>query len=260
VSAIPFIAESLLFAALLFAAMIALQEWGRRLGERDRRLDPQWDKASRSAAEGAVFGLLGLFLAFTFSGAGSRFDERRKLIVEEANAIGTAWLRLDVLPADQQPELRRLVRAYVDARLELVGTRGTGQLTAAAAKVAGLQQQVWSAAIAAANRSDRIPPSTVLLPALNAMFDIATARMEAARRHPPLVVFLVMALLSLVGALFAGYGMAAHPRRSWIHTFGFALVMTLAFYVTLELEYPRLGVVRIDAADQVLVTVRESME
>ena len=74
-------------------------------------------RAGLGAVDGAVFALLGLMIAFTFSGAASRLEVRRQLIVQEANAIGTAYLRLDLLPPGAQPGLREDFRQYVDARL-----------------------------------------------------------------------------------------------------------------------------------------------
>src|SRR6476620_10968555 len=94
----------------LFGAMLALEHWGNRLAERHKA---QGIVDTGHSAEGAVFAVLSLFLAFTFSGAGNRLDQRRNLIVQEANAIGTAWLRIDLLPTDRQPEVRDLFRKYV---------------------------------------------------------------------------------------------------------------------------------------------------
>jgi len=110
---------SLLFAGGVFVGMILLLEVGRRLGRRRQGRDEEGARAGLGAVEGAVFALLGLLIAFTFSGAAARFDTRRQMIVEEANAIGTAWLRLDLLPPAAQPELRDLVRRYLDARLAI---------------------------------------------------------------------------------------------------------------------------------------------
>src|SRR6476659_6351344 len=111
----------------LLAAMLVAQAWGRRHGERDRLLAGTGEKNTYGASEGAVMALLGLFLAFTFSGAGNRFDERRHLVIEETNAIGTAWLRIDLLPADAQPVVRGLFREYLDARLETYRLIGEGE-------------------------------------------------------------------------------------------------------------------------------------
>jgi hypothetical protein len=99
----------------------------------------------------------------------------------------------------------------------------------------------------------------LLVPALNEMIDITTTRVMATRNHPPGIVFLLLGGLNLMGALLVGYGMAGNRERSWLHTAAFALVMALAIYVILDLEFPRLGLIRVDAADQVLVELRKSM-
>ena len=97
---IMFALLNLAVVSVLFFAMLAMQEAGRRLAERATKAEGE--KRATSATEGAVYGILGLFLAFTFSGAGARFENRRHLAVEEANAISTAWLRIDILPSSTQ--------------------------------------------------------------------------------------------------------------------------------------------------------------
>jgi hypothetical protein len=82
-----------------FLGMLVLLETGRRLGVRRLAKDPEGAPAGTGAVDAAVFALLGLLVAFTFSGAASRFEERRNLIVEETNDIGTAYLRLDLVRA-----------------------------------------------------------------------------------------------------------------------------------------------------------------
>jgi hypothetical protein len=100
----------------------------------------------------------------------------------------------------------------------------------------------------------------LLLPAINDMIDITTTRSAAAQTHPPTVIFFMLAALSLVSALFAGYEMAAGVSRNWIHMIGFALIVAGTVFVILDLEYPRLGWIRIDAVDQLLVDVRDHMK
>src|SRR5262249_39291694 len=110
---------ALLFSGGLFVGMLLLLEAGRRFGIRRLARDAEGARTGVGAIEGMGFALLGLLVAFTFSGAASRFDSRRQLIVEEANAIGTAYLRLDLLPAGVQPSMRTLFRQYVDSRLNV---------------------------------------------------------------------------------------------------------------------------------------------
>jgi hypothetical protein len=99
----------------------------------------------------------------------------------------------------------------------------------------------------------------LLLPALNQMFDTASTRMLATRMHPPLVIFAMLFGLALVGALLAGYGMASGKRRNWLHMVGFAAAMAGAVFVIIDLEYPRLGLIRVDTFDQALVDLRAGM-
>jgi hypothetical protein len=94
--------------------MLLFLEIGRRIGIQRRRKYPGTAEEGVGAVDGAVFTLLGLIIAFTFSGASSRFDTRRLLIVEETNDIGTAYLRLDLLPANAHPALRERFRRYLD--------------------------------------------------------------------------------------------------------------------------------------------------
>jgi hypothetical protein len=133
-----------------------------------------------------VFGLMALLIAFTFSGAATRFDARRAMIVQEANDIGTAWLRLDLLPVAAQPPLRDKFRQYVDARLATYVR--LPDIAAAQVEMScptALQNEIWQDAIVACRDSDSPPATTLLLPALNDMIDIATTRMVAVRPMRP---------------------------------------------------------------------------
>ena len=91
------------------------------------------------------------------------------------------------------------------------------------------------------------------------LIDITTTRTMATQMHPPTIIFVMLYALALVSALLAGYGMAGGKSRSWVHILCFALVISAAFYVILDMEFPRLGLIQIDAFDQALVDLRESM-
>jgi hypothetical protein len=251
----------LLFITGLFAGMLILLEVGRRLGLRHREKMPADTGAGLGAVEGALFALLGLLIAFTFSGAAERFEARRHLIVEEANAIGTAYLRIDLLPATAQPAMRDGFRRYVDSRLAIY--RALPDLDAAKAELsrsAAIQREIWSAAVSTCPGASSPSACVLLLPALNGMIDITTTRTVAAYTHPPALIFAMLAALALACSLLAGYGMAGSQVRSWIHILAFAAVLTITVYVILDYEFPRLGFIRIDSVDQVLMDMREGME
>ena len=256
-----YIAFTSLLTVALFVGMVLLLEIGRRIGVRRIADDPEGAQAGIGAVDGAVFALLGLLIAFTFSGAATRFDERRNLIIQETNDIGTAYLRLDLLPPIAQPALRDLFRKYLDARLEIY--RKLPDMAAAKESLARstkLQGEIWSQAVAAGRMSEAPPAANMLLlPALNQMIDITTTRTMAAKMHPPLVIFVLLFGLAFISALLAGYGMAGGKSRSWIHMIGFAATMALAVNIIIDIEYPRLGLIRVDAFDQALVELRESM-
>jgi hypothetical protein len=91
------------------------------------------------------------------------------------------------------------------------------------------------------------------------MIDITTTRTMVTQMHPPLVVFAMLFGLALAASMLAGYGKTGSRVRSWFHMLGFALDMAVAVYVILDIEYPRLGLIRVDAFDQALVDLRESM-
>jgi hypothetical protein len=212
--------------------------------------------------EGAVFALLGLLIAFTFSGALTRFDARRAQVVQEANAIGTAWLRIDLLPASAQPKLRASFKTYVDSRIATY--RKLPDVKAAQQELTHsneLQQQIWNQAVAATQLPGTRPQAMVLLmPALNDMFDISTSRIAATQLHPPGIIYAMLVALSLVAGLLAGYQSAGEKGYAWIHKIAFATIVGLTVYVILDIEYPRLGFVRIDAFDHLLVDVRAGMK
>ncbi len=244
----------------VFVGMLLFLEIGRGIGRWRAAGDPQGARAEVGVMDGAVFALLGLLIAFTFSGAASRWDARRQLVVEEANAIGTAYLRLAVLPPEAQPALREKFRQYVDARL--AAYRALPDVSAARAELAraaALQGEIWTQAVAVSQREGSQPTRMLVLPALNAMIDIATTRTVAAQTHPPGIIYAMLIALMLVSSLLSGHSMAAGRGRNWVHMAAFAATMALSLAVILDLEFPRLGFVRLGVYDQVLVDVRESM-
>jgi hypothetical protein len=239
------------FTVILLAGMTFCLALGRWLGAQHRRDGSE--APGVSTIDGALFGLFGLVIAFTFSGAVTRFETRRDLIREEANDIGTAYLRLDLLPAARQPALRQDFRDYVQARLESLNDREDAAFRAAGFKrVNALQNDIWTKAVSAAAEVQGPQATTLLLPAINDVIDITTTHAVAEETHPPLVIYGMLAVLAWASSLNAGFGMAGAGRRSMVHIVGFVAGITLSSYVILDLEYPRSGLFRISAADHVI--------
>ena len=249
------------FALLMFFGMLACLEIGRRIGKRHLVRDPQL-MSSHSSVDSAVFALYGLLLAFTFSGAPARYDSRRQLIAQEANAIGTAYLRIDLLAPEDQVAMRQRFRNYLDARLATY--RALPDVEAAKRELARsqvMQNDIWKAAIAATMKSPSHPEAgKLLLPALNEMIDVTTTRTMAARIHPPAIIFGLLFMLALVCSLLAGYVMAVSRERSWLHIAAFSLVTVVTVFVILELEYPRSGFLHMYQYDEALVELRQSIQ
>lgn len=240
----------------LILAMIGSMHVGWRIGKKLK--EDSANAPNVGSIGGAVFALLGLLIAFTFSNGISRFDDRRMLIVQEANDIGTAWLRIQLLPEETQPEMRSLFRDYLDSRL--AAYEHIPDLKAAKTALdrgTQLQEQMFSLAVDQCKGQAR-PCEMLLLPALNAMIDVTTTRTMVSQFHPPMIIFILLMVFSLVAALLAGYEMAG-ARRSWIHIVVFSLAMAMTIHVILDVEYPRIGFIRIDQTDQVLIDLRESM-
>ena len=252
--------SSVVFALTMFAGMLACAEVGRRVARRRATHDPDGAWHGTGVVDAAIFGLFGLVIAFTFSGAASRFDTRRNLIVEEVNAIGTAYLRLDILPAEAQPGLRDSFRRYLDARIQVYHKYPDAAAVAAELEdVKRVESQIWTQALAA-ERNSAPAARLLLLPALNQMFDISTKRTMAMNMHPPTAIYAMLFGLALIASTIAGYGMARAESRAWFHVIGLAAVVAIVAYVILDIEHPRLGFIRIDALDRALVDLRASMQ
>jgi hypothetical protein len=160
----------------LFLCFLAFVEIGRRLGTRRAEAETERERVTLNTIEGAIYALLGLMIAFTFAGAASRLDARRTLTVQEGNAIGTAYLRLNLLPAAVQPPLREKLRRYTEARIAVFQALPDVEASnAQAARANALQGEIWGGAVAAL-KDAQPSASLLLLPALNDMIDITTTR------------------------------------------------------------------------------------
>jgi hypothetical protein len=249
----------ILLTLFLMAMLLACIETGRRIRRRNHE---EKTSSGLGVIDGAVFGLLGLLLAFAFSGADSRFETRRQLIVTETNAIGTAWLRIDLLPVATQPQIRQDFRQYVDDRIAFYRELNSEPARAneLLAESNALQTKIWLESTAAAREAPQATVLTLMTQSLNDMIDITTTRGVALTTHPPLAIYVLLFVLALASSLVAGFEMGDQPKRQWLHTAVYAVALTITIYTILDLEYPRVGIVRVDRYDQVLVDQRASMK
>jgi hypothetical protein len=243
----------------VFAAMLACLEIGYRLGSLHSRAGPDLHQGV-GAVEAAVFALLGLLLAFAFSGALSRLEGRRELAVREANAIGTAYLRIDLMPSSDRAEMRLLFRQYLTARLRVYDrTPGLGDIDRRIESAARLQKQIWNLAVASGRTDDTQNTARVLLPALNEMIDVTAARTVALRTHLPVLVFGLLIGFAFVSALLAGYAMSGRGRRAVLHMVVYAAAVSMTVYTVLDLDNPRVGLIRLEAAEAQLKQIYQSI-
>jgi hypothetical protein len=249
-----------LIIVILTAGILVAIEFGYKTGLRRRARKPDLIRGESKAIETAVFGLMGLLIAFIFAGAAVRFDNRRMLIAQEANAIGTAYLRLDLLPPESQRELREDFRSYLLGRLAV--TRDIPNMKAVNAdleKSAILQRKMWKEVVEA-TRESGTATQTLVLSAMNEMIDITTVRTVGMISHLPFLVLALLLITILLSSFLTGYSISAYGARDWLSAIVFAIAVSCATYITLDYEYPRVGLIRSDPADQVLIQTLERME
>ena len=183
---------------------------------------------------------------------------RRGLIVEEANAIGTAWLRLALLPEDARPVVRGLFRDYADVRLQQsAGMRHDATEKQLGARLQELQSAIWRQAVDAAPRCESDQAAVLLLDALNSMFDAATRHQAAYDLHTPTPILFLLLVVAAFAALLAGHDMGGRKAFNWLHTLVFAGVVSLTIWVIYDLEMPRYGLIRVDNYDQLIRGLRD---
>ena len=255
-------------AAIFFLASLIALHCGRALGLRYRKQEGASDSmAGLGTVEGAIFGIMGLLLAFTISGALQRFDDRRQLVLQEATAVTSAYDRLGLLEGQAARELQSQLKDYVRARVELYRMQHDFLLWQRMEDFSRAQQKqlvsdkdrLWKAAVAACPKSAYQPACGLVLPALNSAFEVARLRAGAAEKHPPHIIYAMLFGLGLGCSLLAGFGMSASRAKSWIHMLLFAGTLTIALYIVTDMEYPRLGLIRIESFDHFLADAYDQM-
>jgi hypothetical protein len=210
-----------------------------------RLRDPDGVGDSHGTILAATLTLLGLLVGFTFSMAVSRYDQRKNLEEEEANAIGTAYLRASLLPAADAAKLRTLLRSYLDQRVLFYSTRNAMQLRQINARTAQLQSEMWAVvqAVAAAQ-----PTPTVAL-GVAGMNDVLNSQGYAQAawwNRIPTGAWLLMAAIALLSNLLVGFG-SSKAKDQGILLLVLPVALSVSFFLIADIDSPRYGVIRVSA-------------
>jgi hypothetical protein len=224
-----------------------------------RRKDQFGDaaKGQTSALQGAVLGLMGLLAGFCLSMAVTRFDLRKQVIIDEANAIGTCYLRTSLLPHPHSGECERLVRAYLDERIKFSQLLTLGpQLQESLQTTRGLQNQLWREALAANNASPTVATG-LFIQSLNEMIDLEATRMRSVENHVPVAILVLLILSALASAVLMGDVSGNTGQRNWFATLAILALFSLVILIIIDLDRPRVGLVRLSF--QSLLELRDGL-
>ncbi len=248
------IMDCLIALGLFVGLLVSLEVW-YRLGQRTRRCEGE-PPDQLATIQGAMLGLLALLLGFSFALAAGRFSDRVQLIVSEANAIGTAWLRCDMLPDAQRDEVRTLLRQYTSQRIAFYNARKQETVAAAIAESETLQSRMWPVVASAAKST--LVLAEVLLPPFNEMIDLHSARVAASRRHMPGMLLVLLLVCSAVTVAAVGYGCGVAGKRNVVLTTALTFLVAGVLWAIVDMDHPRKGLIR--AGNQPMLDLQKSME
>jgi hypothetical protein len=231
-----------ILAVILLAGGLLASEIGYRLGA---AYTPKHEGFARQfdVIRTATFAFVAFLIAFAFSGAGERFVNRLDIIVEEANALGTAWLRADVLPEPQRGDLKATLKEYTADRVAMFDTRDQAELARLLGKVDGLQAKMWTLALAGAK--DDAPRMALVLPPLNDVIDLHTTHLSMIYRHLPWAILIVLLSTAALSLVLVGFGNGQSGRRAPVLDATYAAVLAVALWMTIDLDRPRQGIIQV---------------
>jgi len=245
-----------LWSVFIFILLVVLLsvEFGYRLGKYRRSRREEEKEAPLGTMVGATLGLFAFILAFTFGLAANRFDTRRQLLLDEANAIGTTYLRAGMLPERGQ-QIRDLLRDYVGARLEAVQR---GKLAEGIRRSENIQQQVWTEAETVGNRNSNSIVVGLFVQSLNQMIDLHAARMQAGlRSRIPGAIWLGLFAVAALSLATMGYHAGLSGTRRSLAIVAVAVTFAVVIELIADLDRPQQGILRV--SQQALLDVQRSM-
>jgi hypothetical protein len=232
----------LLVAMGLIAGVVGAHEIGFWLGSLTRSADEPFDRQI-VLVRTSTAALVAFLVGFAFSGASSRFTNRQDLIVKEANALGTAYLRADTIAEPQRGELKAAIKEYSADRVALLSREGRDQIEPLLAKVSGLHERMWKSATTATQ--DNAPLMAVVLPPINEVIDLHSMHLAAARRHLPIPIMAVLMGTAAISLGIIGFGNGRIGRRFSLIDAVYGAVLAAALWMTIDMDYPGGGMIRV---------------
>jgi hypothetical protein len=232
----------LLVAAGLIGGLVAAHELGFWLGSIVRTADEPFDRQV-ALVRTSTAALVAFLIGFAFSGAASRFIDRLDIIVTESNALGTAYLRADTIAEPERSALRAALREYTADRVQLLSGERRDQIEPLLAKVPGLHERMWRAAIK--GTQGNAPLMAVVLPPINEVIDLHSMHLAMARRHLPLPLMAALLAAAAIGVGLMGFGNARLGRRFTLLDSVYGAVLVVALWMTIDLDYPGIGVIHL---------------
>jgi hypothetical protein len=224
-------------AGLSLAAWVGATRFSKLHDEVNRMRDEY------GVIQGATLTLLGLIIGFTFSMALSRYEQRKNYEEEEANAIGTEYLRAELLPAGDAARVRALLRDYVDQRMLFYSTRDPVELEQVNARTAALQADMWSAVKAPA-LAQPTPLSALAVAGMNDVINSQGYTQAAWWNRIPFSAWLLVVTIAMCATLLVGIGTKRSgkvPRVLLV----LPLVIALALFLIADIDSPRRGIIRV---------------
>jgi len=233
---------------ILFFLMLTAVWLGYKIGLKKTKTENKNSEISSS-----LLGLLALILGFTFAMSGSRYENRKNNLIDEANCIGTAVLRSDIYPDSLKNEFKKDFESYLNSRRDYYLLENDEQkLTASLKQSAVASGKLWNRAAFYAKDKDYFIQSNMMLPALNAMFDSASkSNMVLNSKVPETIVYLMLAF-SIIISFFIGYNSGLEKKINTKFITGFCFLICIVIFITLDLDRPRRGLIKLDTEIKIM--------
>jgi len=251
--------DSVWIALILFVSMLGAMEIGNRIGKRRAALVTEDAKSHVSAIQSSIIGILALLLGFTFSLSLQRYDERSEAVVSEANAIGTTYLRAQMLPVEVRQDTLLLLRDYIDSRLEashvsLSDVEARQKLLNQATMI---QTKLWEQAKQAAAINPSPITTGLFIQSLNETIDQFGSRVAALERHVPETVLMLLYATFLIAGGIVGFSTGESNHRPSMVSYLMVALIVILVYLILDLDRPRRGL--IEVSQQPLVALQQTI-